>query len=382
MTIDRERHYAPATLLAQAGMPEPDASGAIAPGAQFSTTFLREPDNTYRSGRSYARSDNPTFNPVEELLAKLEEGFDSLLFASGMAAATSLFLSLEPGAHVVAPKVMYWALRAWLKTHAAAWGLAVDFVDMTSPKELEACVRPGSTRLIWVETPANPTWAITDVAHAADVAHGQGAILAVDNTASTPLITQPLVLGADLVMHSCTKYLNGHDNALCGALVASEPSALWDKIRSTRRSLGCLPGTMDAWLLLNGMRTLGVRLERACESAMLIAEAMVKHPQVEQVLYPGLPGHPGHAVARRQMRSFGGLFSLIVRGGEQAAIEAAAKMRLWRRATSFGGPESLVEHRRSVEGEDSPAVPGLLRFSTGLEDPLDLVGDLTAALNR
>ena len=371
----------PATLLAQGGMPAADATGALAPTPIFSTTFVREADNSYRDGRVYGRDDNPTFNPPEELIARLEAGFEARLFSSGMAAATTLFLSLRPGDHVVAPRTMYWALRRWLQNQASEWGLVVDFADLSDAEALRASIVPGRTRLLWVETPANPTWAVTDLELAAATAHAAGALLAVDSTACTPLITRPLEFGADFVMHACTKYLNGHDNGFSGILVAAEPSDLWDRIKALRRSLGCIPGTLDAWLLLSGMRTLAVRLDRACSSASRIARAMQSHPAIEQVLYPGLESHAGHAIAKRQMKMFGGMFSLIVKGGAGNAVASAGKMRIWRRATSFGGPESLVEHRRSIEGEDSPAAPGLLRFSTGLEDPQDLLADLCQALS-
>ena len=379
MTGDRTDLSA-ATLLAHGGVPPADSTGAVLPALQFSTTFLREADNSYRNGRVYARDDNPTFELPERLVCRLEGGFEARLFSSGMAAATSLFMALRPGDHVVAPKVMYWALRHWLKGPASDWGLNVDFADLSDPDSLQAALIPRRTKLLWVETPANPTWSITDIQFAAQAAHAAGAILAVDSSASTPLITRPIALGADFVMHSCTKYLNGHDNAVSGMLVAAGPSELWERAKSLRRGNGSIPGSLDAWLLLNGMRTLAVRLERACSSAMTVAKEMSSHRHIEQVLYPGLPDHPGHAIAKRQMSMFGGMLSLVVRGGAEGAIAAAANMTIWRRATSFGGPESLVEHRRSIEGDDSPAAPGLLRLSTGLEDPVDLLGDLRRAL--
>ncbi|HEV2594627.1 MAG TPA: PLP-dependent aspartate aminotransferase family protein [Sphingomicrobium sp.] len=378
--IDRPDALSPATLLAHGGMAEPDATGALLPAPQFATTFLREADNSYRDGRVYARDDNPTFEAPERLLCKLEGGHEARLFSSGMAAATTLFQALRPGDHVVAPKVMYWALRNWLKGPAADRGLRVDFADLAKADELRKALIPGRTKLLWVETPANPTWAITDLALAAEAAHAAGALLAVDSSASTPLITRPIEFGADFVMHACTKYLNGHDNVVAGMLIAAQPSDLWERAKALRRSNGSIPGTFDSWLLLNGMRTLAVRVERACSSAAMITSALSSHPRIERVLYPGLATHPGHDVAKRQMAMFGGMFSLVVAGGAKAAIQAAAKMKIWRRATSFGGPESLVEHRRSIEGADSPAPPGLLRMSTGLEDPADLLADLKQAL--
>lgn len=374
------RSLSPATLLAHGGMPETDATGGLLPSPQFSTTFIRETDNSYRDGRVYARDDNPTFELPERLVCELEGGFEARLFSSGVAAATSLFMALRPGDHVVAPRVMYWALRNWLKGQATDWGLEVDFADLSDRDALKSALIAGRTKLLWIETPANPTWTITDIASAAAAAHAAGAMLAVDSTACTPLITRPMSLGADFVMHACTKYLNGHDNAVAGMLVAAAPSDLWERAKGLRRSNGSIASTFDSWLLLNGMRTLAVRLERACASAAILTEEMAAHPAIDEVLYPGLKSHPGHDVARAQMDMFGGMFSIVVRGGADAAIAAAAKMRIWRRATSFGGPESLVEHRRSIEGDDSPAAPGLLRMSTGLEDPADLLADLRQAL--
>ncbi|MBL8664893.1 MAG: aminotransferase class V-fold PLP-dependent enzyme [Candidatus Odyssella sp.] len=369
------------TLAAQA-MGFVDAeSKAIVPPLHTATTFIRDPDNQYRSGRVYGRADNPTYDHAEAVLAALEDGAEALVFASGMAAATAAFQTLAPGDHVVAPKVMYWALRNWLTGFARQWGLAVDLVDTDRLDELRAAMRPGKTRLVWIETPANPTWVVTDIAAAAEIAHAAGARLAVDSTVATPVLTRPLALGADLVMHSATKYLNGHSDVVAGALVTRAKDEYWARVRTLRAQLGGILGPFEAWLLLRGMRTLYPRVDAAARAAMAIAAHLEKHPRIERVLYPGLASDPGHAVARRQMQGgFGGMLSIRVRGGEGAAVGAAARVKVWKRATSLGGVESLLEHRASVEGAGSPAPPDLLRLSAGLEHVGDLVADLEQAL--
>jgi len=294
-----------------------------------------------------------------------------------MAAAVAVFQSLGRDAHVVAPQVMYWGLRAWLKNFAEFWGIEATFVDTTSLDALRQAVRPGRTRLLWIETPANPLWSVTDIAAAAEIAHAAGALLAVDSTAATPL-----ALGADLVMHSATKYLNRHSDVIAGTLTTAREDAFWARLSLARSSGGAILGGSEAYLLLRGMRTLSPRVERACRSAQQIAEALLANPRLSAVLYPGLTEHPGHAVAAHQMiGGYGGMLSIRVRDGAQAAIAAAARVEVWKRATSLGGVESLVEHRASIEGADSPAPPDLLRLSVGIEDPGDLLADLDSALS-
>lgn len=373
--------WRPETLAAQAlGRIDP-RTGAIVPGIEPATTFLRDPDGGYRTGRSYARADNPTYEPVEALLNALEGGAASLLFASGMAAATAVFQALDPGDHVVVPRVMYWALRGWLMGPATRWGLAVEMVDTTDLDRLAVAVLPGRTKLVWLETPANPTWAVSDIAAAAEIAHHAGARLAVDSTVSTPVLSRPLELGADLVMHAATKYLNGHSDLLAGTLTTRREDGLWERLRAVRMQQGGVLGSFEAWLLLRGMRTLFPRVRQSCASAQALAEALVGHSVVTEVLYPGLASFPGHALAARQMHGgFGGMLSIRVRGGAEAAIATAAQVRLWKRATSLGGVESLIEHRASIEGPGSTAPENLLRVSVGLEHPDDLIADLEQAL--
>jgi cystathionine gamma-synthase len=371
----------PATMAAQALGWVDDSTKALIPPVHVATTFIRDPDNQYRTGFSYGRPTNPTFVQPEALLTKLEGGAACLTFASGMAAATAVFLALRPGDHVVAPQVMYWGLRNWLRNFGTERGLIVDFVDAGATDALAAAAQPGRTKLIWIESPTNPTWAITDIAAAAEIAHGAGARLAVDSTVATPVLTRPIELGADIVMHSATKYLNGHSDVVAGALVAARHDDFWERIVAIRSGNGAILGSFEAWLLLRGMRTLHLRVERCCRTAQAIAEHLVGHPGIVAVLYPGLPDHPGHAVAARQMHGgFGGMLSIRIAGGESAAIAAAARVNVWKRATSLGGVESLVEHRASIEGPGSPAPPDLLRLSVGIEDAGDLIGDLAQAL--
>ena len=374
-------HAHPDTLIAQALGWVDESTRAITLPLHVSSTYLRDPDNQYRSGRVYARADNPAFDQAEALLARLERGQQALLFASGMAAATAVFQALAPGDHVLAPKVMYWSLRNWLMTFATGWGLDVELIDMHEPAAVQAALRPGKTRLVWIETPANPLWTVTDIVATAQAAHAAGAVLAVDSTVATPLLTQPLALGADIVMHAATKYLNGHSDLIAGALVARADSELWQRIRKVRAQVGGTLGSFEAWLLLRGMRTLHLRVRAACESAQRIAEHFDGHPHVREVLYPGLPGFAGHDVAKRQMvGGFGGMMSIRVRAGEAAAVSVAAHTQLWKRATSLGGTESLIEHRASVEGVGTPAPADLLRLSVGIEHVDDLIADLEQAL--
>jgi cystathionine gamma-synthase len=369
------------TLAAQALGRIDEQTRAVVPPIHVTTTFIRDSDNQYRSGNAYGRPDNETVREAEGVIAALEGASAAMVFGSGMSAATAVFLALEPGDHIVAPKVMYWALRHWLTTDAARLGLKADLVDTTDLDAVKAAVHPGKTKLVWLEIPANPLWSITDIAAVAKTAHAAGALVAVDSTCATPMLTRPLEHGADIVMHSATKYLNGHSDVVAGALATSRVDALWERIQRNRTVLGQILGPLEAFLLIRGMRTLPVRVHAACASAMEIAERLTKHPAVAQVLYPGLPQHPGHAIAKRQMSGgFGGMLSIRVKGGEAAAIKTAALIELWKRATSLGGVESLIEHRASVEGPGSPCPPDLLRLSVGIEDAGDLIKDLDRAL--
>ncbi len=379
---DDERRFSRRSLAAQAMGHIDPATRAVVMPLHLSTTFIRDPDNAYSSGFCYARPDNATVREAEAVLAMLEGAqAGALLFGSGMAAATAVFGALEPGDHVVVPNVMYWALKRWLREEAPRRGLTLDFVDADDLGTLEEAVRPERTKLVWIETPGNPLWTVTDIAGAAGIAHAAGARLAVDSTAASPIHTRPLELGADIVMHSGTKILNGHSDVVAGVLAGARADAFWDRIKAIRAGSGGILGPFEAYLLMRSLRTLHLRAAAQSAGAHRLAERLSEHRHVAQVLYPGLPDDPGHPVARRQMRDgFGSMLSIRVAGGEAGAIATAAAVRLWKRATSLGGVESLIEHRASIEGPGSPCPPDLLRLSTGIEDMQDLFDDLDRAL--
>ncbi|QRE75205.1 trans-sulfuration enzyme family protein [Methylobacterium aquaticum] len=378
------RHWSKKSLAAQAlGHVDP-ITKAVVPPIHVATTYIRDEDNQYSSGYVYGRPDNATVREAEAVIAMLEEAeAGALLFSSGMAAATAVFGALDPGDHIVAPTVMYWALRRWLSEEATRWGLKVDFVATDDLEALKAAVRPGETKLVWLETPSNPLWTVTDIAGAAEIAHAAGARLAVDSTASSPVVTRPLSLGADVVMHAATKVLNGHSDVIAGALAGAKADAFWTRIQRIRSGNGAILGPFEAYLLMRGMRTLHVRINAQMANAGDLARRLSAHPAVSHVLYPGLPEHPGHAVAARQMTGgFGTMLSIRVAAGEAAAIRTAARVSLWKRATSLGGVESLIEHRASIEGPSTPCPSDLLRLSVGIEDADDLFADLDQALRQ
>ena len=372
----------PETIAAQAGGAVDAATGAIVPPIHVATTFVRDADNQYRRGYCYGRSDNATIRQTEHVLAQLEEGAATLLFASGMAAATTAFLALERPAHIVAPKAMYWGLRQWLTEDASSHGVETTFVDAGDHSALRAAIRPGRTRLIWIETPSNPLWTITDISEAARIAHGAGALLAVE------------FHGADAGPHPAADAWRRHGAAF-GDQVPQRP------LRRRRRRHRIRP---DWCRPSKAPRACGPCLapssarsrQRCCSGACApctFASATNRrrpwpsraisqsHPAIELVLYPGLDTHPGHAIAARQMQGgFGGMLSMRVKGGETAAIAAAGHMKVWKRATSLGGVESLVEHRSSIEGAGSPCPTDLLRFSVGLENIEDLIADIERSL--
>jgi cystathionine gamma-synthase len=371
----------PETLCAQAMGWIDETTKAIVQPVHVSTTNIRDEDNEYSSGRSYIRETNPTWDQAEALITRLENGAATLLFSAGMAAATAPFLALRPGDHVVVPEVMYWGLRKWLLGHATDWGLKVDLVDMTNLDRVQAAMRPGKTKIIWAETPSNPMWQVFDLKALAEIAHSAGARLGVDSTCATPIHTQPIALGADLVMHAATKYLNGHSDLLAGSLTTARQDEYWQRIHGVRTSCGAVLGSFEAWLLVRGMRTLPLRVKQCSANALYLAERLERHPSVERVLYPGLPSHPQHELAKGQMQGgFGGMLSIRVKGGEAAAVRCAARVKLWKRATSLGGVESLIEHRASIEGPSTPVPRDLLRLSAGIESAEELLADLAQAL--
>ena len=368
----------PETDIAQACRYHNAETGAIMPSIEPSTTFAR--DDQYKlisEHYSYARDENPSNVVPENMLAKLEGGEEALLFSSGMAAAVSVFQALSPGDHVIAPTIMYWGLRGWLVDFSKKWGLILNLYDAADPDALKDCVIDGQTKIIWIETPCNPTWDVIDIESAASIARSCGAKLIVDSTVSTPILTRPFEYGADIIMHSATKYLNGHGDVVAGALVCKKKDEFWNKIRQNRIQYGAIIGSFEAWLLQRGMRTLHLRVIRASETALKIAHHFDGHKDVHQVLYPGLPEHPGHSIAKKQMSlGFGGMLSMRIKGGEQVALRIVKACEIFIRATSLGGVESLIEHRFSIEGEGSPIPKDLIRISVGIESADDLIQDL------
>jgi cystathionine gamma-synthase len=374
--------YQDASLLAHGGHYLDIQSGAVVPPIQTSSTYARdEQGELYNSSRIYARDQSDNSEQAEAVICQLEGGQASRLFASGMAAATAIVHSLRPGQRLVAPTVMYWSLRSWMIDFCNDWGIELAFYDTDDGADLSRVVRAKQTHMVWLESPANPTWQVVDIAAAAQVAHAANAQLVVDATVLTPLLCKPIALGADLVFHSATKYLNGHSDVVAGVVTCAQEDQHWQRICSTRAQLGGILSPFSSWLLLRGMRTLHLRLERACSNAQVFAEHFTNHSQVVEVMYPGLTSHPQHEIAKHQFNNgFGGMLSIRFKGGRQQTAIIMGKLKLMVRATSLGGVESLVEHRALIEGPTSPVPDDLLRFSIGCEAIEDLIADLEQAL--
>ena len=367
------------TLAARAAHQVDPATGAVTAPVHLSTTFERAPDGGYPLGYTYARAGNPNRALLEDRLAALEGGAGAACFASGMAAAGAVFHTLAAGDHVIAPSDCYHGTAALLRDVFARWGLEASFVDLTDEAQLTAALRP-NTGVVWVETPSNPLLKITDVERTAAIAHEAGALCVCDNTWATPMLQRPIETGADAVVHSTTKYVGGHGDLTGGAVVCRDDSELLEGIRRAQSTYGAVPSAFDCWLALRGMRTLHLRMRAHSENAARVAEFLNAHPRVEAVHYPGLPGHPGRETAARQMDGFGGMVSFQVAGGREEAMRVAAGVRLFTRATSLGGTESLIEHRASIEGPHTRTPQNLLRASIGLEHADDLIEDLAQAL--
>jgi cystathionine gamma-synthase len=367
------------TLAVHAGHTVDPTTGAVTTPIHLSSTFERDPDGGYHGGYVYTRTSNPNRDAVEQAFIQFEGGEAAIAYASGSAATMSVFQALAPGDHVLAPDDAYFGTLRQLREIFSAWGLEADTVDMTDLEAVQRALRP-TTKIVWVETPSNPLVKVVDILKLSELAHGIGARCVVDNTWATPVLQLPLRLGADLVMHSTTKYLGGHSDLLGGALVARADDDFVERLRSIQRLGGAVPSPFDCWLLLRGIRTLPWRMRAHCDNAGLVAAFLETHPKVEAVHYPGLDSHSGHEVAKRQMNDFGGMLSVQIRGGRDAAMELTRRLTLFTRATSLGGPESLIEHRASVEGSMTKAPENLLRVSVGLEHPDDLIEDLDQAL--
>jgi cystathionine gamma-synthase len=351
----------------------------VTPPINLSTTFERAADGTVSKGYFYSRLGNPNRTSLEMCLAALEGGSLAAAFSSGAAATMGILQCLAPGDHVIAPIDAYHGTTILLRDVLGPWGLEVTFADMTDLGEVERAIRP-KTRMVWIETPSNPLLRVTDIARIADLAHAAGARCTVDNTWASPVLQRPFELGADLVLHSTTKYLGGHCDVLSGAVVAKTDDTFSQRLRTIQMQGGAVASPFDCWLVLRGIRTLPYRMRGHCENARKVADFLHCHPRVELVHYPGLSDHPGHAVAANQMKDFGGMMSFQVRGGKDEALAVAAKVRIFTRATSLGGPDSLIEHRATIEPPDTRTPQNLLRVSVGLEHPDDLVEDLAQAL--
>lgn len=366
------------TLAVHAGADVDEGTRAVTPAIHLSTTFERDVDGTYPRGFNYTRSGNPTRRALETALATLEGGVAAAAFASGSAATAAVFQALEPGAHVIAPDDAYYGTQVMLREQFARWGIETTFVDMTDPGAVKRALTP-STRLIWIETPSNPRLHVTDIVAMVALAKTIGAHTVVDNTWATPILQRPFEFGVDLVMHSTTKYLSGHSDVLGGVVVARTQDSTFDRIRSIQTTLGAVPSPFDCWLVLRGLRSLPYRMRGHVDGAQRVAGYLAGHAAVARVYYPGLSSDPGNAVASAQMSQPGGMLSFDVQGGRAEAFALVGRLKLITRATSLGGPETLIEHRASIEGEHTRAPESLLRVSIGLEHPDDLIEDFQQA---
>ncbi len=367
------------TLAVHAGRTPDPATGAVMPPIYLATNYERDATGACPRGFEYAREGNPNRQMLETSLAALEGGAAAACFASGNAAAAAVFQALTPARHVVIAQDTYYGTAVLLKDIFAAWALEATFVDATDPQAIAAAMRP-STALAWVETPSNPLLSVVDIARAAEIAHAQGARLVVENTLGTPALQRPFEFGADLVVHSTTKFLGGHSDVLGGVVIAKVEDEFFQRIRRVQIVAGAVPSPFDCWLLQRSLKTLPCRVRAQSETALKVARFLAAHKRVERVLYPGLPESPGYLTAKRQMSGFGGVLSFTLKEGPAAAKALPARTRIFTHATSIGGVESLIEHRASAEGPDTRAPQNLVRLSIGLEHPDDLIGDLAQAL--
>ena len=367
------------TLSVHAGHAIDSGSGDVSPAVHLATTYERAKDGSFAFGYSYIREDNPTRKALESCIAALEGGSAAVAFASGAAASFAVFSLVQPGAHVLAPRESYHGTAKQLREVLAAYGVGCTFIDMTDIAAIRAAMNP-TVKLVWIETPSNPMLNLSDIGAISALAHDHGALVCCDNTFATPVLQRPFELGADIVMHSSTKYFGGHSDAMGGAVVVNDAS-LEKRLRMYQSTAGGVPAPFDCWLIRRSLATLKLRVQAQSQSALQIANYLATHPRVERVYYPGLASHPGHSLARQQMpHGCGGVLSFGVRGDEKLAFAVAAKLELFTRATSLGGVESLIEHRASIEGPHSVTPQNLLRLSIGLEHVDDLIRDLEQAL--
>jgi cystathionine gamma-synthase len=382
------------TRAIHAGQEFDPTTGSVVPPVYLTTTFVQDGIGGFRGGYEYSRSANPTRTALEECFAALEDGARGFAFSSGLAGQdTVLRALLEPGDHVVVPSDAYGGTYRLFNKVLSTWGVEHTIATIADPESVRAAIRPGQTRIVCVETPTNPLLGIADIAALADIAHEAGALLVVDNTFASPYLQQPLALGADIVTHSTTKYCGGHSDVVGGAVVVARDITVpgfedaVDRVAFHQNSMGAVAGPMDAWLVLRGLKTLAIRMERHSDNAERVVDFLLGHPAVSAVHYPGLESHPGHEVAKRQMKRFGGMISFQVRAGEDVAVKVCGETQLWTLGESLGGVESLIEHparmtHASVAGTELEVPGDLIRLSVGIEDVEDLVADLQQALDR
>lgn len=360
-----------------------DSSGAVMAPIVLSTTFERGDDGTsYPSGFIYSRFDNPNRQSLEQKLAAMENGTSCVSFGSGLAAATAVFQSLKTGDHIILPDDTYFSIRSILEILFVNFGLSFTLVDMNDVAQVEVAIQP-NTKLIWIETPSNPLIKVADIAAVVAIAQKHNCFTVADNTWATPYYTNPIDLGVDIVLHSTTKYLGGHSDILGGALIFKENNQRYEFIRNYQKLGGSVPSPYDCWLLCRSLTTFTARMPIHSNNAMQLAAYLETHPKIERVLYPGLPSHPSHAIAKKQMNNgFGGMLSILVKGGQAEALQLASALKLFTHATSLGGVESLIEHRKTIEGPTSATPNNLLRISVGIEDTKDLLQDFEQALTH
>ncbi|RYD79577.1 MAG: aminotransferase class V-fold PLP-dependent enzyme [Sphingobacteriales bacterium] len=368
----------PETLAIHASNLVQNATGDVTPPINLSTTFFRDEQGGYPGGHMYSRVSNPNRSALENTVAKLEYGEDAAAFASGNNCGMSLFQALKPGSHIIAPDDMYWGIKKQLLTIFNET-LEFDFIDQTDLELIKSSIKP-NTKLIWIETPSNPLLKVTDIEEIGKIAKQTNITFACDSTFASPILQNPILLGADIVMHSSTKYLGGHSDVLGGILVTAKKDELWERIKNIQQTGGAVPSPFDCYLLCRSIKTLAYRMKGHCENAKLVAQYLVNHAKVEAVFFPGLETHHQHEIANKQMKDFGGMMSFLVKGGVEETSRVVNKVKLFAQATSLGGVESLIEHRFSVEGPDSKTPKNLLRISVGLEHVDDIIADLEQAL--
>ena len=382
MKLKNEKELSLSTKIAQALHYNDPETGSVVPSIEHTATYSRDENYEPRQAYWYRRDGNKTTEIAEEIITELENADASLLFSSGMSACTAVLEMLPPQAHIVVPRVMYHGVLAQIQNFSLKNRIRVSFYDAGDLASMEEVIKIGDTQLVWVETPNNPNWEVTDIVEASKLAHKAEAKLIVDATATPPTMTKSLDLGADISFHSATKYLNGHSDVSAGVLSFKQSNQVWESLYNIRKLQGTVLNSQDAFLLIRGLRTLFLRVDKNSQNAMILAKHFESHDNVETVLYPGLESHPNHIIAKRQTKGqYGGMLSIIVSGSEADAINVVRNCKVFYPATSLGGVESLIEHRKTVSGEDFPVNEKLIRISVGIEDPIDLINDLEQALD-